>query len=557
MASAAITVNARPRAAYLVRPALGMLLALLLAPAFSSAGPLDEMSLERWAKLREAERFQLQIAEKFYRENQFKVAADEYEKFLKLYERSEGAPFAQLKWSLCQIHLRKQNTAIKDGFQSVLDYFPESPEAISSALLIGRTYKEMGDMKSAKKAYAKVLTSYPKHLAAVLARVDLADIALKENDTTRRATLLKELTYDVERKGPAAPECVHAARLLSQHCFSSGDFNEGLRALATTSKEDDVPAHLVHPQHGNLLNIISHLTAQMDESSRKLGIKVADEAVGWLKTQVTANLKDEKRKPFAIRCWYISADVQQHARRPDKEKEVYEQMLATLGPDDTLQGKLAHWYKVANQRDLARATYLKFKDAIEGQRQVAISFVEERKFDQAVDIYRKLALSDTKRATEWQSQVAHVYRRAGKPDQAIAVYRELMVSDVKNAPAYNWEIADTLYYAHRWKEAITVYRGTERFPQSYQQMAQCNRHLKQYDEAITLYQQIMAGHPPSASWALLQIAYTNEQAGRKEQAIKVFKQVCDRFPNSGEGSTAHAHLNQAYKISVTLGGAKN
>lgn len=522
----------------------------------AQAGPLDEMSLERWAKLRETERFQLQIAEKFYRENQWKVASDEYEKFLKLYERSEGAPYAQLKWSLCQIHLRKQNTAIKDGFQSVLDYFPESPEAITSALLIGRTHKEMGDMKSAKKAYAKVLDSYPKHLAAVLARVDLADIAAKENDAPRRATLLKELTYDVERKGPAATECAHASWQLAQHCFHTGDFNEGLRAISTSYKDDAIPPHLVHPNQGNLLNIISHLTGQNDDS-KKLGIKVADEAIGWFKTQATANLKDEKRKDYAVRCWYLCADVNQHARRADKEKEVYDQMLASLGPDDTLFTKIAQWHKNNNQRELARATYLKFKDPIEGQRLVAVSYVEENKFDQAIDIYRKLALSDTKNAPGWQSQVAHVYRRASKPDQAIAVYRELLVSDAKNAASYHWEIADTLYYAHRWKEAITAYRGTERFPQNYQQMAMANRQLKQYDEAITLYQQIMAGHPQSASWALLQIGYTNEQAGRKEQAIKVFKQVCDRFPSSGEGSTAHSHLNQAYKITVTLGGAKN
>ena len=36
---------------------------------------LDEMSLERWAKLREVQRHQIQIAEKYYREKNWKVAA--------------------------------------------------------------------------------------------------------------------------------------------------------------------------------------------------------------------------------------------------------------------------------------------------------------------------------------------------------------------------------------------------------------------------------------------------------------------------------------------------
>src|SRR5207302_2743304 len=131
-------------------------LVLFVAGSAAFAGPLDEMSLERWAKLREVERYQLNIAEKYFRESQWKVAGDEYEKFLKLYERSTGAPYAQLKWSMCQIKLRNLNTAIKDGFQSVIDYYPDAPEALTSALLIGRTQKDMGDVKAAKKAYEKL-----------------------------------------------------------------------------------------------------------------------------------------------------------------------------------------------------------------------------------------------------------------------------------------------------------------------------------------------------------------------------------------------------------------
>src|SRR5262245_19757690 len=160
-------------------------LAGLLTVMQAQAGPLDEMSLDRWAKLREVERYQLNIAEKFWRESQWKVAADEYEKFLKLYDKSVGAPFAQLKWSMCQVNLRNLNTAIKDGFQSVIDYYPDSPEALTSALLIGRTYKNMGDLKAAKKAYEKLLKDNPKHYVAVLARADLVDIATTEKDATK------------------------------------------------------------------------------------------------------------------------------------------------------------------------------------------------------------------------------------------------------------------------------------------------------------------------------------------------------------------------------------
>ena len=118
--------------------ALAFSVFLLLIAANASAGPLDELALDRWAKLREVERYQLQIAERYYKQQNWKAALAECEKFVTLYERSEGAPYAQLKWALCQVQLRQANTAIKDGFQSVIDYWPDSPDAILARYQIAR-----------------------------------------------------------------------------------------------------------------------------------------------------------------------------------------------------------------------------------------------------------------------------------------------------------------------------------------------------------------------------------------------------------------------------------
>lgn len=87
-------------------------------------------------------------------------------------------------------------------------------------------------------------------------------------------------------------------------------------------------------------------------------------------------------------------------------------------------------------------------------------------------------------------------------------------------------------------------------------MAWCHRRLKQHREALTLYGQIVSDEG-SAPWALLQIAFTYEEAGQKEAAIKAFRSVCRRYPKDSHASRAHAHLQTQYKISVTLGGAKD
>ena len=58
------------------------LLVTLLATIFATPGiaqtKIDEMSLDRWAKLREVERYQLNIAEKYFKEKKYEVALSEY-----------------------------------------------------------------------------------------------------------------------------------------------------------------------------------------------------------------------------------------------------------------------------------------------------------------------------------------------------------------------------------------------------------------------------------------------------------------------------------------------
>ncbi|HEY1064624.1 MAG TPA: hypothetical protein VGE52_00880, partial [Pirellulales bacterium] len=125
--------------------ALAAMISLAFPLAAQAVGP-DAQPMEKVYKaVREAERYQLKIADQYYRDQNYEVAAAEYEKFLSLYESSVGAPYVQLRWSHCQVELRKLNTAIRDGYQSVVDYWPESPEAAVAQLSIGRAYRDSGE----------------------------------------------------------------------------------------------------------------------------------------------------------------------------------------------------------------------------------------------------------------------------------------------------------------------------------------------------------------------------------------------------------------------------
>ena len=514
----------------------------------SRADELDELPLEEWKQLREVERYQLQIAEKYWREQNWKTAAGEYEKFVELYERSNAAPFAQLKWSLAQVKLRQQNTAIKEGFQTVIDYWPDSPSAIAAAYYTGRTLREIGRLKEAKTALKAVVAKHPEHLASVYALNDLLEIATVENDAPARLEYWKKLTFDIPRSRFAANICVSASQQLAVHGFREGAFADAVRALATTYKPDQMPAHVAQFIRSPLVELVSQA------ESKTKGEKLAQEAIVWFRQTVPTDQSTPEAKQLARQCLLSAADVTALALSEEQVVAAYNAVLQNASPDDEALGRLAAWQKSKQKFDPARDTYRRYADRNEGQGQVAASYREQQNWTAAVDTYRQLAGTDAERKVRWKQELALTFRYAQKWPDAIAVYEELVRDDLANAARYRWEVACTHRDAGQHREAIGNFRQCENFPENYKQMAWCHRQLKQPAEAIILYNQVTSD-PNSAPWALLQIAYTREEAGQQEPAIQAFQQVCKKYPKDSHASVAHAHLQQKYKISITLGGA--
>lgn len=512
---------------------------------------LDEMTLDRWKKLREVERYQLNIAEKYYRDKNWKVAMSEYEKFLSLYEASEGAPYSQMKWSLCLVKLKRHNTAIKDGFQSVIDYWPDSPEAIASGYYTGQAWKEIGELSKAKKALGEVLRKHPTHVAAAYAAVELIDISTVEDDLKARVKLWKQLTFDVKRIRETKNHCVTASQQLASHHMRSGEFKESVKALATTYADDQLALHVTQ----FLRQPLSQLTA--DEKTRPTAHKLANDAVAWLRETIPADRSDQTAKDAARNYWFHMASVQGAAKQQDRVAETFKQIEQKFGLDDATLQRMGDWYKSIDRYDDARKQYARFENKVEGQNQVAYSYRQKQQFEPAVLAYGKNVAADADHAVKWHAEIARTWRDAHKWPQAIAVYEELLGLDKENPDRWRWELALTYRDSGKHKEAIGHFRQCTNFPSNYGEMASCHRALKDYKEAVIMYNQIIGGAKKSAPWATLQIGYTHEQAGNKEAAIKAFQQVCRTYPKDPHASRAHAHLQNKYKITVTLGGAKD
>lgn len=529
---------------------LGVALAIsLFANAAFAQGKIDEMSLDRWKVLREAERHQMNVAEKYYRERQYKIALGEYEKFVTLYEKSEGSSFAQFKWAICQIHLKKLNTAISDGFQTVIDYWPESADAPNAAYYIGRCQKEMGEPKKAKKSYQQVVSKYETSLAAVYSLSDLIDIADLEMDVESKVATWRKMVYDIKRTGGDANNlCVQASIQLATHYFSVGQPVDGAASIATTWKDNSFPYHLWY----YCRTPISQLAA--DAKTKDKADKSADGCVAAIRERIPTDVTKEEDKKNARDWSYYIADIHAYSRRDDKAIEAYQAILKLYGPDDTTLQRFGDWYKSVQKYDEARKIYSQFAVRTEGLNQIAYSYRQQLKYDDAVAHYKQAAALDSQNIPKWNEQIAAAYREAHRWKESIDTYTENLKIDAANTEKWLWLIGHTQREGGMYKEAIGTFRQCTNFPENTKWMAWCHRQLKEWNEAVILYGQVTSS-VPDAPWALYQIAQVREASGDNEAAIKAYQTVCKKFPKDGHAAQAHAHLQTKYKINVTLGGA--
>ena len=487
---------------------LAACLPFLLAPYSLALDPLEQIPVATFEKMKEVERYQIRIAEKHYTGGAFKTSLAEYEKFLTLYEKSPGAPYAQLMWSHSMMRLKKPKTALREGFQSVIDYWPESEEAVISAYCIADAYRTMGEVSDAKKAFRFLIKEYPAHEIAIRSRLDLLHYARLEKDEASHLALLNDLTYKLERNEKSKAACEEASRELAQIHFFAQRFDDGKKALATTHEGDA----LFDAVYGMSAKTVGHLLG--NKEARTAALTLGDQLLNELRVESKRRPKIEKD------LLYRAADLNGTLGRPAEIWKLYTEIGDRFGRDDGLLGYMAAWYKARDKRPEARGIYAEFKDQVAGLKNIAAMDLED-----------------------------------GKINEAIGVYRKLIEIDGDHADDHLWAIASCYEKLSDWKKAIATYRQIDRFPDNHFRMAACHRQLKEQSEAIVLYNQIKVVDN-AAPEATLQIGFTYEEAKEKEKAIRTFQLTCKRFPKSEQASKAHAHLQNKYNINVTLGGVE-
>ena len=137
-----------------------IMLITMLAP--SATARLDA---ERYATLRETERYQLDVSDRLFNQRNWNAARQEYEKFLRMHTRTAAAPYVQLRIAQCYENMRHVNQAIKE-YRALIRIFPDSPEAPVAYMALGRSLYATGETEEAIEEYRNVVAKHPETTAA-------------------------------------------------------------------------------------------------------------------------------------------------------------------------------------------------------------------------------------------------------------------------------------------------------------------------------------------------------------------------------------------------------
>ncbi len=490
-------------ARYLVLGLLFIALAVRLAPA--------RLDNERYGELREAERYQMDVAEKLYREGKYKDALGEYEKFITLYVESLGAPYAQYMIAACKYNLKKVNSAVKE-YKAVLTYFPDAPEAPLSAYAIGNCYRNNGEPEEAVQQYLEVVKTWPEHPIAGDALWFASEIQIERG--------LNEKAIEIRRR-------------LVETYPKSGYFNTAVDWLVEyyLYEQDNIPAaRAICSLRREPLNTEQHLAERLYNhgyylynryNKRTSGAQAMDKAVE-LYQGIMKQFADDAEAVKQART--MIAVCYRYSGRNAEARQGYEALLKDLPQDDGIRKGYASFLEESDQWDEARLQFLKLKDKEEGAWQMAQSYHRQRKISAAEEAYLRVVKDFPKRAQ-------------------LALYT---LGGMHHGITRNYE------------KAINAYRQSEYRPPEYLfRIGECFVAWEKYGEAIRTYTEIVGffeNHAPEAMWRIASCYEARGGEGDTESAIATLRKICDRFPKSRQASYAHQRLETHYKITYTGGG---
>ncbi len=527
MWKAADFASPRPFSARAAAALVLCLLFMLLAGGASAQQWTWQLAPERYQEMTMFERNQYDKAVELFRQNVFKGAATEFEKFQTQFPDSKILPHI-LFMRAYSLHQNKTRGEAIKLYDEVMDYFGDKVDDATPALyFMGVAHIENGDIKQGLKCMQEIVDDpdYSKHPLAAGALKAVGDNCWRNKEREKAVTFWKRATAGDFWK--TNPNDANAALNSAIGYYILNKDYAGYEAWRIPAdKAEDIPTHYwVAEQAWNVAwnNFAGDWGGEYTFAKQKQKAEAMKAFWDWFKKQRQWYEKqDPKNGTWIFYDHAIYFLTHRYGEKEEQGKLIDEAVAYSKRLEDKADGnnKLA-WicerlrdaglYErlmlVADQiPDRALAEYKKYE-----------GYARQRDFEKAIARLTDIeAMNNDKWKLTAQSQRAWCYTEMGKFDEAIKLYQL-----INQPPGTLWSIQD------------------------------CYKRWGKLDETIRTLTEIENSFPDQAANAAWhKAAYLNE-AGEREKAIAQARRIMKVYPKSDASSKAHQLLES---LGIKTGG---
>ncbi|MEI6148758.1 MAG: tetratricopeptide repeat protein [bacterium] len=524
----------------------------------------------------------LNEADTSFRERRYREAVVQYEAFSKEFSRSIAVPYAILRKGRSMQNDLKRGEAIKI-YNDLMDYFPDRVAYAAPALFyIGECQLDNGNREVALKTWKELADDkdYRKHPIAAYALNALAGRLLEQGEVENAAKYYLQIAVDFrdpnwDAAWRAMGELlrIHVAvrpnvKVLREACTTLKGF--GRRPGEYRGAEEDYFWSVVSEQVGRY----GHDNRTLDtEAKRKdfcgywAGVMEGtqptndDFQIQAAGLRLAYNGKSDmwvKRLDEQFAAYQKPADYGRIVKWiglyiGDKKKveEYYSKLIFPKMQNSAIKALL--FTVILQFPEMGKSTYFKLHfDAMDDKEKCDVGirlFEFEFARELAVDMFHRMKDVDRARMEELRLWAKGGGKKEAEFGLPLADYCVLVPAYAKEA---YWLKADLLRGIGKYREAIEAYMMSDDPPKNFYAIADCYVALGRTDAAVTQLREIEKFFVNEKSRASLKIADVYEGAGKRALCVAELRGVLEKYPKSGESSTAHQRL-QAMGI-LTKGG---
>lgn len=491
------------------------------------------------------ERVQYNKAYDLLRSDQFRAAANEFERFKEQYKDSEVLPYIIFYQAYSLLLAKDRNKAITI-FNEVVDFFPGVIDAAAPALYYrGVAQIQNGDYTKGMTTMNELLRddNYKVHPVAASASLQLVRNHWKNNDPQKANRDLRRIFKTHRVSSPRAAQdakCYYMA-----YCVSTGNIREYVAWYNFAYKEEAEEKKISPAQFKvNMVNDMYQLVMNWHNWSR------------FFTDELLLRYRAGKKGPNPQQeLWVFLRDNEPAYKDAGRMWDFYYNSLNLLSRHSNRRfiTPVAFDKLVNNAINFVKAEADPASDKNRQQKRFT-SLVEllygNREWGQGERVNSNLKDEKTRAWNEYRA----MYGKA-EDKQFGATYEDCIRKLDGVAAKFATDSGMTAraldskayIYHHRlgkYEEAIKAYQERSNPPGTLYNIADCQKRLKQSQQALRTYAEIAGSFPDHAPNAFWHMGEYYRQLGDQKRAIATYRAILRRYPKSSQASWSHQALER-------------